>query len=248
MDKSKIVVFRNGGHIALREKWKYGDTPMEIVNMYKYLGIYFSTRLSFSHALNMSQRAKKGVSCIFKLLWSLGERSPSIFFKLFDTQIQSMLNYGSEVWGLDADHIRIERILLFALKRFLNTSLRTPNLMVYGETGRYPLYVNIYAKCIKFWLRKMPPCRLPFKTYKMLLHLHEQNKRIWLSSVCYVLYKYDFGDVWVNQGVGDEKAFIRKEYYPYTEGKKMGQQYKNQRTFYRLQHFQIVLIPGTVPE
>ena len=27
MDKSKIVVFRNGGHIALREKWKYGGTP-----------------------------------------------------------------------------------------------------------------------------------------------------------------------------------------------------------------------------
>ena len=49
MDKSKIVEFR---HIALREKWKYGDTPMEIVNMYKYLGIYFSTWLSFSHALN----------------------------------------------------------------------------------------------------------------------------------------------------------------------------------------------------
>ena len=127
------------------------DTPMEIVNMYKYLGIYFSTRLSFSHALNdMSQRAKKGVICIFKLLWSLGERSPSIFFKLLDTQIQSMLNCGSEVWGRDADHTPIERVHLFALKRFLNTSLRTPNRMVYGETGRYPLFVNIYVKCMKF--------------------------------------------------------------------------------------------------
>ena len=142
---------------------------MEIVNMYKYLRIYFSTRFSFSHALNdMSQRATKGVICIFKLLWLLGERSPSIYFKLFNTQIQSMLNYGSEVWGLDADHTPIERVHLFALKRFLNTSLRTPNLMVYRETGRYPLFVNIYIKCIKFWLHilKMPPCRLPFKAYK----------------------------------------------------------------------------------
>ena len=104
MDKSKIAVFRNGGHTTRCEKWKYGDTPVEIVNMYKYLGIDFSTRLSFSHALNdMSQRAKKGAICIFKLLWSRGERSPSIFFKLFDTQIQSVLNYGSDVWGLDAD-------------------------------------------------------------------------------------------------------------------------------------------------
>ena len=52
--------------------------------------------------------------------------------------------------------------------------------------------------------------RLPFKAYKMLLHLHERNKRTWASSVCYVLYKYDFGDVWVNQGVGDEKAFLKE--------------------------------------
>ena len=116
--------------------------------------------------------------------------------------------------GTNADHTPIERVHLFALKRFLNTSLRTPNLMVYGETGRYPLFVNIYVKCIKFWLRilKLPPCRLPFKAYKMLLHLHERNKRTWASFVCYVLYKYDFGDVWVNQGVGDEKAFFKGNY------------------------------------
>ena len=107
-----------------------------------------------------------------------------------------MLNYGSEVWGLDADHTPIERVHLFALKRFLNTSLRTPNLMVYGKTGRYPLFVNIYVKCIKFWLRilKMPSCRLPFQAYKMFLHLHAQNKRTRASSVCNVLYKYDFGE------------------------------------------------------
>ena len=56
----------------------------------------------------------------------------------------------------------------------------------------------------------MPPCRLPFKAYKMLLHQHEQNKRTWASSVCYVLYKYDFGEDWVNLGVGDEKAFLKE--------------------------------------
>ena len=102
-----------------------------------------------------------------------------------------MLSYGAGVWGLDADTTPIERIHLFALKRFLNTSLRTPNVIIYGETGRYPLFVNIYVKCIKFWLRilKMPPHRLPFKAYRKLLDLHEQNKKTWASSVCYMLYK-----------------------------------------------------------
>ena len=37
----------------------------------------------------------------------------------------------------------------------------------------------------KFWLRilKMSPHHLPFKAY-LLMHLHEQNKKTWASSVC----------------------------------------------------------------
>ena len=207
LDKSNIIVFRNGGHIALCEKWVDGENVMTVVNQYKYLGIYLSTRLTVSHVLNdMAQRAKKGVVGIFKLLRYLGERSPSIFFKLFDTQIQPMLSYGAEVWGLEADHTPIERIHLFAVKTFLNTSIRTPNVMVYGETGRYPLFVSTYVKCVKFCLRilKMSPHRLPYKAYKMLLYLHERNRRTWASSVCYVMYRYGFDEVWKNQGVGDK--------------------------------------------
>ena len=193
LDKSNIVVFRNGGHIAWNEKWFYGQSLISVVNVYKYLGICLSTRLTFSHALkDMAARAKIGVVNILKLLWSLGEKSPSIFFKLFDVQIQPILNYGAEVWGLEADLKVVERIHLFALKRFLNVSIRTPNVMVYGETGRYPLFVNIFVKTVKYWLRilKMPDHRFPYKAYKMLLYLHEQNRKTWASSVCFICFLY----------------------------------------------------------
>ena len=59
LDKSNIVVFRNGGHIAWNEKWFYGQSLISAVNVYKYLGICLSTRLNFSHALkDMAARAK----------------------------------------------------------------------------------------------------------------------------------------------------------------------------------------------
>ena len=47
LDKSNIIVFRNGSHTASCEKWLSGENPMKIVNMYKYLGIYLSTHLTF---------------------------------------------------------------------------------------------------------------------------------------------------------------------------------------------------------
>ena len=46
LDKSK----KNGGHTALCETWKFDDSPLKIVNVYKYLGVYLSARLSFFHA------------------------------------------------------------------------------------------------------------------------------------------------------------------------------------------------------
>ena len=96
----------------------------------------------------MANRAKKGVVGILKLLWTVGDQSPKLVFKLFDCQIQPMLNCDSEVWGLIADKRIIDRIYLFAIKRLRNVSPRTPNSLVYGETGRYPLYISTYTRCI----------------------------------------------------------------------------------------------------
>ena len=84
-EKSQVVIFRNGGYIAAREKWFYDGVKLKIVNHYKYLGIIFSTGLTFSYALkDMSNRARKGALGILRLLWRPGEQCPKLFFKLFD--------------------------------------------------------------------------------------------------------------------------------------------------------------------
>ena len=46
MAKTKVVVFRKGGHLARNEFWTFGETAIEVVNAYKYLRLYFSTKLS----------------------------------------------------------------------------------------------------------------------------------------------------------------------------------------------------------
>ena len=62
---------------------------LKIVNHNKYLGIVFSTGVTFSYELkDTSDRARKGILGILSLPWSLGEQCPKLFFKLFDCQIQ----------------------------------------------------------------------------------------------------------------------------------------------------------------
>ena len=39
LDKTKILVFRNGGQLKEIEKWFYNGNPVEVVSFYKYLCI-----------------------------------------------------------------------------------------------------------------------------------------------------------------------------------------------------------------
>jgi len=85
-------------------------------------------------------------------------------------------------------------IYLFALKKFLGVEMRTPNDLVYGETNRYPLFVNSALRCIHYWLQltRMEASKLPSKAYRMLQVLDERGKRIWASNVRCKLYQYGF--------------------------------------------------------
>ena len=180
--------------------------------MYKYLGIYFSTRLCFTAVFeDLANRARKGVIAIIRTLWTIGEHSPGTFFKMFDCQIMPVLTYGAELWGLTKNQEIIERIHLFAMKRFLGVHSKAPRHLIYGETGRFPLYVLTYIKCIKFWLRilKLDNDRLSKKAYAMLIHLQKQNYDTWACNVRNVLYMFGFGYAWEAQGVGNERLFIK---------------------------------------
>ena len=52
-----------------------------------------------------------------------------------------------------------------------------PGAAVCGETGRYPLYVVTYVKCIRYWLNlvRMPENRFPLKAHKNAFRLHSIN-------------------------------------------------------------------------
>lgn len=210
MDKSNIIVFRKGGYLAARERWIYNGVQMPVVNAYKYLGLYFTTKLSFKYSCqDLVSRAKRVVFSILSLMYKCDSRPTKVFFKLFDTQVQPVVNYGAEVWGLYAGD-EIEKVHLFAMKKFLHIDQKTPNDLVYGELGRYPIYINSYVKCIKYWLQivQMDGCRLPSQAYKLLYRLDMRGKKTWATSVKQCLCSYGFAFVWNNQGVGCIKSFL----------------------------------------
>lgn len=213
MNKSNIIVFRKGGYLAARERWIFDGAVMPVVNIYKYLGIFFSTRISFVAACkDLSSRAKRVLLIVLKKLTLLNNNSLELFVKVFDTQIQPVVQYGSEIWGLDRNAAKeCESVHLLGLKKFLGVRMKTPNDLVYGDTNRYPIYINSSVNCIRYWLKllRMDIVRLPRKAYNMLYDLDMKGKCNWVSNIRMCLCENGFGDVWLFQSVGEEKTFLK---------------------------------------
>ena len=176
-----MIVFRKGGYLTANEKWHYNGQPIEIVNSYAYLGITFSTRLSFTtSSMPLIAKAKKCINEILLSLHSLTTSDINVFTKLFDTKVFPILSYGSELWGI-FEIQEIERVHLYALKRFLNVSLHTSNNKVYAETGRFPLSINLKIKSINYWfkIRNLESTRIVNQSYQCLLNMCNNGHNNW---------------------------------------------------------------------
>ena len=212
LSKSNIIVFRKGGYLAERERWFYNGAIMPVVNAYKYLGIIFSTKLSFTAACkDVSCKAKRALLYIIQRLRQYDNSSVHIFMKIFDAQIQPIMQYGSEIWGLYKASGECEKVHLYALKKFLNVDLKTPNDLVYTELHRYPIVINSYINAIRYWLKivHMEQTRIPRKAYEILCKLDKKGKETWATKVRLLLFQNGFGYAWEHQGVGNNKLFLK---------------------------------------
>ena len=48
LNKTEIIVFRNGGHLRSYASWTFNGLPVKTISEYKYLGLVFRPKLSSS--------------------------------------------------------------------------------------------------------------------------------------------------------------------------------------------------------
>ena len=94
------------------------------------------------------------------------------------------------------------------MKRILGVKSTTNNCLVYAETGRYPLYICIYKRIIKYWLKLTIT---PEHRYTYIIY-NEYNSTSWSLFVRKLLYENGFGCVWETDAVGINHALFIKQF------------------------------------
>lgn len=196
--KTKIVVFRKSGAISQNESWFYNNEPLAVVNDFTYLGVVFNYTGSF--VLNNQYIVSKALRANSMLLNKISKYnvSPAISLQLFDAFVGSILNYASPVWGISKSK-EIERVHLKFCKAILGVKISTCNVAVYGELGRYPMFIARYVSAIKYWFKiQYSDNILLSRIYKDALDKSRRGKKNWVSGIRNLLNMYGFSHVWDN--------------------------------------------------
>ena len=121
---------------------------------------------------------------------------------LFDTYINSLLSYASELWDAHKAPV-IERAHLNYCKNILRVKSSTKNVMVYHELGRLPLIFTRKCRIFKYWFKILTTSNCILRNcYDYLYDELERcpnNKCNWLYFVKNELLTIGLGYVWYNQ-------------------------------------------------
>ena len=160
---------------------------------YKYLGAIFTTQNKTfqSNYKNIRTNALKAIGSLRQKLKTNVRKYTSFYLlmRFFDSYVMPILDYGAEVWFQGTQIKELEFVQLWYLKTTLGIKSQTSNMIVYGDTGRFPLLLRQQDIALKYWdrLRQMDNSKPLFKIYSDLQDLHNDGHRTWFTKVIEII-------------------------------------------------------------
>ena len=186
--KTKVMVF--GKQIKFDLTFK--GQIIEQVGHYKYLGNIVRT-IQRPHGDILGEnyeylcdKARKAIFGLLTRLRTIGKLPPQAMINLFESCVQPILTYGSDVWGVSKPgREAVDKVLLWFLRFVLHVKPTTSNVITLGECGRIPPGVFCEINCILFFLRlrsllESSVTNIMFREQK---RLHELGFKTWYGKV-----------------------------------------------------------------
>ena len=211
--KTKIVIYNQ---IYAKHSFSFtlGENALEIVDKYKYLGLWCSNNKNIfvkNHSY-LAEQAPKAIFTIRNYSHSLGHLTPKLSLKLFEAQIEPILMYGSEVLFIGKKMSDFEMVHLSFLKNMLGVKQQATSVTIYGDTGRYPLFLKQQIPALKYWIRliSLPKSCYLGIVYNSLASLDFIGETSWCSHIRSLLFRTNHCDVWKNHRVENANCLIKK--------------------------------------
>ena len=153
--KTKVMVCRKMEDQDAVPTFRLDNQEIECVELYKYLGLMFhySKGLagSFEHRLALARRASFALS---QKCAATGIHNPATMCSLFKAMVMPVLFHGAQVavpfWS-KSQMGEAELIFKRFLKAALGVPVSTPDYVIYGEVGQFPISEYAVGWVVKYW-------------------------------------------------------------------------------------------------
>ena len=206
--KTKSIIFREKGTKITNNQFNINTVPIEMTREYTYLGISINTSGNQKiGCLRLLDKARRAWFSILRILWKSKYRNTDTYVTLFDHVIKPIALYSCEVWGAEENSSdKIENLHSSACELFqtrcckhiLGASKKTTNMATLAELGRYPLYIDIHKKMVKYFLRlnTLNTDRILYLAYLEQKNELIKNGATWLTKIKDILDHTGFSFVY----------------------------------------------------
>ena len=140
--KSKVVHFRAKGRILTKYPFKCGDKTLDVVQRYKYLGLWLTEHLDYNYmAEQIAASAQRALGMLIVKSKCAGGLPFECYTKLYQSLVQSILDYGVSVWG-HHEYACINAVQLRAIRSFLGLHSKSSTSAILGEMGWTPQVIQ----------------------------------------------------------------------------------------------------------
>ena len=96
-DKSKIMHFRKSSRERTHLEFPYGDTTLDIVHMYRYLGLNLYEHIDFSESVKcLTTASSRALGSVTNKYYSTNGLHNTTYTKLYDAMVSPVMDYGCE--------------------------------------------------------------------------------------------------------------------------------------------------------
>ena len=186
LGKTKIMHCRNERQMMSNFTFKYGESNLEYVNTYKYLGVVLDEFLNFKVTADMlaksANRALGALCSKFKSNKGLGYKT---YTKLYNTGITPILDYSAGIWGFKG-YKRSEIIQNRAIRFFIGVHRFASNHAVNGDMGWLPCEIRQKLEMLRLWNRliSIDENRIVSKIFIWDKQLCNNNWSMEVKSIC----------------------------------------------------------------
>ena len=173
-EKSQVIHFRWGPSVSRSNfAFKCGENDLQTVDRYRYLGLIFTEFLDLNvMSKAVALAATRALGLLIAKCKANGGVPFSVFTQLYDSLVQSIVDYGASVWGMNMfSHIRA--IQFRAGRYFLGVGRYTPNNAIIGEMGWSNPSERLWKCVYRQWFRiaRLTPDRLNARVHAWALRL-----------------------------------------------------------------------------